>query len=56
MVALKTILKTLGLEEDRIWLRWISAAEGAKFARTMREIAAWGKKKGPNPIKNYWSV
>lgn len=56
MVALKTILKTLGLEEDRIWLRWISAAEGAKFARTMREITAWGKKKGPNPIKNYWSV
>ena len=56
MTALKTILNTLGLEDDRIWVRWISAAEGRKFAATMNEFTEEIKKKGPNPIKNYWSI
>ena len=56
MHILKTILNTLGLEEDRIWVRWISAAEGRKFAETMSEFTQEIKKKGPNPIKNYWSI
>ena len=56
MAVLKTILNTLGLEDDRIWVRWISAAEGRKFAATMREFTEEIKKKGPNPLKNYWSI
>jgi len=56
MAVLKTILNTLGLEEDRVWFRWISAAEGAKFAATMREITAEMKKKGPSPLREYWSI
>ena len=56
MTVLKTILNTLGLEDDRIWVRWISAAEGRKFAETMREFTKEMKKKGPSPIKNYWSI
>ena len=27
MVLVKNILETLGMEKDRIWLRWISASE-----------------------------
>ena len=53
---LKTILTTLGLEDDRVWIRWISAAEGTKFARTMNEFTSAIKKLGPNPIKNNWSI
>ena len=56
MSILKTILTTLGLEDDRVWIRWISAAEGVKFARTMTEFTNAIKKLGPNPIKNNWSV
>ena len=56
ITALKTILNTLGLEEDRVWLRWISAAEGAKFAKTMQEITEEIKKKGPSPWGRYWSL
>lgn len=56
MTVLKTILSTLGLEDDRIWIRWISAAEGRKFAATMLEFTEEIKKKGPNPLKNYWSI
>ena len=56
MSVLKTILSTLGLADDRIWVRWISAAEGRKFAATMREFTKEIKEKGPSPLKNYWSI
>ena len=56
ITVLKTILNTLGLDDDRVWLRWISAAEGAKFAKTMTEIATVMKQKGPSPIKDQWSI
>ena len=56
IAILKTILATLGLEDDRVWVRWISAAEGAKFARTMNEVTQTIKKLGPNPIKSDWSI
>jgi F420-non-reducing hydrogenase iron-sulfur subunit len=56
IAALKTILDTLGLENDRVWLRWISAAEGQKFAATMREFTDKIKALGPSPFRNNWSV
>ncbi len=56
MAILKTVLSTLGLEEDRVWLRWISAAEGTKFARTMDSFTAKIKQLGPNPLKKDWSL
>ncbi len=56
MHILKTVLKTLGLDDDRIWVRWINAAEGQKFAATMCEFTEEIKKKGPNPVNNYWSI
>ncbi len=56
MTVLKTILNTLGLEDDRIWFRWISAAEGPKFAAIMRQFTEEIKKKGPNPLKTCWSI
>ncbi len=56
MSILKTVLNTLGLEDDRVWIKWISAAEGAKFARTMNEVTESVKKLGPNPIGKDWSI
>jgi F420-non-reducing hydrogenase iron-sulfur subunit len=55
IAALKTVLNTLGLDDDRVWLRWISAAEGPKFAKTMAEITEKIKEKGPSPLRTYWS-
>ncbi len=49
-VLLKSILKTLGLEEERLWLRWISASEGQKFVDTVKEITEATKELGPSPI------
>lgn len=55
-VLLKSIMDTLGLEKDRVWLRWISASEGQKFAETVKEITEETRKKGPNPISEHWNI
>lgn len=53
---LKTIFKALGLDEERIWARWISASEGPEFAKTMREITEETKKQGPSPLGSNWAL
>jgi F420-non-reducing hydrogenase iron-sulfur subunit len=56
IAILKEILKTFGIDEERVWLRWISAGEGSIFAQTIREMTESLKKKGPNPIALDWAV
>jgi len=56
VVALKEIVKSAGFDEDRIWLRWISASEGQRFADTIGEITAALREKGPNPLRYEWAV
>ncbi|MGQ9627181.1 MAG: hydrogenase iron-sulfur subunit [Anaerolineae bacterium] len=56
VAILKSILSQLGFEEDRVWLRWISASEGKLFADTVTEMVDYLKKKGPNPLKNLWGI
>jgi len=56
IAMLKEIFKALGLEEDRIWARWISASEGQEFARTVREITEETRKQGPGPLADNWAV
>jgi len=56
VTALKTILRELGLEEDRLWLRWISASEANRFAETVREMVEELKRLGPNPMKEAWAI
>jgi len=52
----KNILSQLGFDEERIWLRWISASEGRLFADTITEMVAKMKEKGPNPLKQLWGI
>ena len=56
MAVLKTTLKTLGLEDDRILVKWITAAQGRKFADTMTEFTAAMKQKGPNSLSKRWDI
>lgn len=51
VAVLKEILKGVGLEEDRVWLRWISASEGQVFADTISEMTAALREMGPNPMR-----
>jgi len=56
IAILKATLKQVGLDEDRVWLRWISASEGKLFADTISEMVAHLKAKGPNPVREVWGM
>src|SRR5512136_1758815 len=56
VAILKEVLKTCGLDEERVWLRWISASEGRVFADTITEMVERLKEMGPNPLAEMWSV
>ena len=53
---MKSIFRSLGLEEDRVFLRWISASEGKKFADSDKEITEEVKKLVPNPLSRMWWI
>ena len=56
MAILRSILEQLGLDADRVWLRWISASEGKLFADTIGEMVQALKEKGPNPMGEAWAI
>ncbi len=56
VAILHSVLQQMGLEEDRVWLRWISASEGRRFADTITEMVQYLKQKGPNPMKGEWAM
>jgi F420-non-reducing hydrogenase iron-sulfur subunit len=56
VALLKKLIAQLGLEPERLRLEWISAAEGDKFARVIREMVADLKKLGPTPLGNVENV
>lgn len=45
--VLHDTLDVMGFDKERVWLRWISASEGAQFAETMRAFTTMLKEKGP---------
>jgi F420-non-reducing hydrogenase iron-sulfur subunit len=47
----KDILEDLGIEKDRLMLRWISASEGEIFQKTMEDFTSRVKKLGPSPLR-----
>ncbi len=46
--VLQDTLDEMGFDKERVWLRWISASEGAQFAETIRDFTASLKEKGPH--------
>ncbi len=55
-VALHEILTTSGFDARRVWLRWISASEGQKFASTITDMVSAMKELGPNPAREKWAA
>lgn len=56
VAILRSILEQLGLDPDRVWLRWISASEGKLFADTIKEMVEELREKGPNPMAEAWAI
>lgn len=48
---LQTLLGDIGIEKERLVLKWISAAEGEIFANTVKEFTETIRKLGPSPLK-----
>jgi len=46
----KSVIKLLGLEEGRLRLEWISAAEGVRFAEVIDEFTDQVRRLGPSPL------
>jgi F420-non-reducing hydrogenase iron-sulfur subunit len=55
-VALREILKTAGFDDRRVWLHWISASEGQKFAEIVIDMVTDIKELGPNPMRENWAI
>ena len=56
VALLKTVLKNVGFDDSRVMLRWISASEGTKFAKTIREFVELLRQKGPSPLRGAWEL
>ena len=48
----KALVKTLGLDEKRVRLEWVSAAEGPRWAELMNEFVEQITQLGPSPLRN----
>lgn len=46
----KRVVTILGLEDERLRLEWISAAEGARFAEVIDEFTEQVRRLGPSPF------
>ncbi|MBA7504528.1 hypothetical protein ES706_03172 [subsurface metagenome] len=47
----KRLLGQFGVEQERLKLEWVSAAEGARFAQVVTDFTSKVKELGPNPLK-----
>jgi F420-non-reducing hydrogenase iron-sulfur subunit len=50
VALLKIVLKQLGLDDNRLRLEWVSAAEGDKFAKLIQDFTDKLKEMGPSPL------
>ena len=56
IMILKTIVENMGMDPERIWIRWISASEGKQFAVIVKDMVDVLKKKGPSTLKKTWDI
>lgn len=48
----KALVKTLGLDEKRVRLEWVSAAEGPRWAEVINEFTEQISELGPSPLNH----
>ena len=51
MFLLKSVLKDLGIEDKRLRMTFVSASEGAKWAKVVDDVVKTVNTLGPSPIK-----
>jgi len=53
---IKNILWQVGIDEERVWLRWIDASEGKLFTEIIEQMAEELRARGPNPMRKPWQL
>ncbi|MEM4727889.1 MAG: hydrogenase iron-sulfur subunit [Candidatus Bathyarchaeia archaeon] len=53
VAMVKEVLRSLGIEPERLRLEWISASEGGKFAEVVSSFLEEIRKLGPSPLKEF---
>jgi len=48
---LKEVLAQVGIDSRRLRLEWVSASEGGKFAKVVKEMIEEVRKLGPSPLR-----
>lgn len=51
MFMVKSLLKNIGLEDKRLRMTFVSASEGAKWAKVVEDVVKTVTNLGPNPLK-----
>jgi len=51
MPLVQSVLKETGIDEKRLKLDWVSAAEGEKFQKVITDFVQDVQKLGPNPLR-----
>jgi F420-non-reducing hydrogenase iron-sulfur subunit len=49
--AIEVMLQDFGLEPERFHIEWVSASEGARFARVVSEMVERVRRVGPSPYR-----
>ncbi len=49
---MKQLLEFSGIESERLMLKWVSAAEGPRFAQVVTEFVEKIRALGPSPLRH----
>jgi len=53
MFLLKSVLKNIGLDDERLRMTFVSASEGAKWGTVMTDVVKTINELGPSPLKEF---
>jgi F420-non-reducing hydrogenase iron-sulfur subunit len=49
---MKKLLEFSGIQPERLLLKWVSSAEGPRFAKVVTEFVEQIRELGPSPLKD----
>ncbi len=51
VALLHEVIDQFGIDQERLWLRWVAASEGNMFAEVVEEMTKKLNEMGPNPLR-----
>jgi F420-non-reducing hydrogenase iron-sulfur subunit len=51
VALLHEVIDQFGIDQERLWLRWVAASEGNMFAKVVDDMTKKLRELGPNPLR-----